>query len=154
LAVGSLRAQPAFKDLTDDVEVPFKEAASDVTAWTLTHDSLTITFGQYAIGPYSDGMPEAHIPWGDLKSYLAPDFQPTTLPLQYPNLTPDSRPAGENSSRFAVCDLDAGQLSFETSTKDKLGVDNKLSLLVDESVLAGLVVPDSHRSQPFTEFVS
>jgi uncharacterized protein YecT (DUF1311 family) len=80
LAVGNLRAQPAFKDLTDDVERAVKEAVSDVTTWTLTHDSLTITFGQYAIGPYSDGMPEAHIPWGDLKSYLGPDFQPTTLP--------------------------------------------------------------------------
>lgn len=80
LVIRNLRTQPDFKDLSDDVGKLVKEAVSDVNTWTLTRDSLTITFGQYAIGPCSDGMPEAHIAWDDLKSYLAPDFQPTTLP--------------------------------------------------------------------------
>ncbi|HVW11083.1 MAG TPA: DUF3298 domain-containing protein [Bryobacteraceae bacterium] len=80
MAVGNLRAQPAFKDLSDDIEKTVKEAVSDVATWTLTRDSLTITFGQSVIGSYADGMPEAHISWSDLKSCLAPDFQPATLP--------------------------------------------------------------------------
>ncbi len=86
LVIRNLRTQSDFKDLSDDVEKVVKEAVSDVNTWTLTRDSLTITFGQYTIGPYAAGMPEAHIPWDDLKYYLAPEFQPTTLP------TPISKP--------------------------------------------------------------
>ncbi|MGA3129169.1 MAG: DUF3298 domain-containing protein [Terracidiphilus sp.] len=85
MAVSNLRAQPDLKDmLGDDIEKAVKETVSDLTSWTVTRDGLTITFSQYAIGPYAAGMPEAHIPWTDLKPYVAPDLQPTTLPA--PNL--------------------------------------------------------------------
>lgn len=81
LAISNLRAQPNLNDmLGDDIEKAVKETVSDRTTWTPTGDGLTITFGQYAIGPYAVGMPEAHIRWSDLKPYLAPDLQPTTLP--------------------------------------------------------------------------
>jgi uncharacterized protein YecT (DUF1311 family) len=80
LAVSNLGAQPALKDMIGGDLETVKEAVSDAATWTVTRDGLTITFGQYAIGPYAAGMPEAHIRWGDLKSYLAPDFRPTTLP--------------------------------------------------------------------------
>jgi uncharacterized protein YecT (DUF1311 family) len=81
LTVSNLRAQPDLKDmLGDDIEKAVKETVSDPTTWTPTRDGLTITFGQYAIGPYAAGMPKAHIPWSNLKSYLASDLQPATLP--------------------------------------------------------------------------
>src|SRR5579872_6207018 len=65
LALSNLRAQPDLKDmLGDDIEKAVKEAVSDPASWTPTRDGLTITFGQYTIGPYALGMPEAHIPWG------------------------------------------------------------------------------------------
>jgi hypothetical protein len=91
LAVSNLRAQPDLKDmLGDDIEKAVNETVSDFTTWTPNRDGLTITFGQYAIGPYAIGMPEAHIPWSDLKPYLAPDLQPTTLPAPTPNQSPES----------------------------------------------------------------
>lgn len=88
LAVSNLRAQSDLKDmLGDDIEQAVKETVSDPASWALTTEGLTITFGQYAIGPYAIGMPEAHIPWSDLKPYLPPDLQPTTLPAPVPNRT-------------------------------------------------------------------
>jgi uncharacterized protein YecT (DUF1311 family) len=86
LAISNLRAQPDLKDmLGDDIEKAVKETVSDPVSWTPNRDGLTVTFGQYAIGPYAAGMPEAHINWSDLKPYLAPDLQPTTLPDPTPN---------------------------------------------------------------------
>jgi uncharacterized protein YecT (DUF1311 family) len=89
LAVNNLRAQPDLKDmLGDDIEKAVKETVSDPTTWTATRDGLTITFGQYVIGPYAAGMPEAHISWSDLKPYVASDLQPTTLPAPAPKPAP------------------------------------------------------------------
>lgn len=89
LAISNLRAQPDLKDtLGDDIEKAVKETVSDLTTWTPTDDGLTITFGQYAIGPYAAGMPEAHIPWSELKPYVASDLQPTTLPAPTPTPNP------------------------------------------------------------------
>jgi uncharacterized protein YecT (DUF1311 family) len=89
LVIRNLRSQPNLKDvLGDDIDKTVNETVSDLTAWTLTRDGLTITFGQYAIAPYSAGMPEANIPWSDLKPYLAPELQPTTLPARVPKSNP------------------------------------------------------------------
>jgi uncharacterized protein YecT (DUF1311 family) len=89
LALRNLRAQSDLKEmLGDNIEKAVKETVSDPTTWTLTRDGLTITFGQYAIGPYAAGMPEAHIPWSDLKPDVAPDLRPTTLPAPTPKQIP------------------------------------------------------------------
>lgn len=89
LALSNLRAQPDLKDmLGDDLEKKVKETVSDLTTWTPTRDGLTITFGQYAIGPYAIGMPKAHIPWSNLKSDVASDLQPTSLPAPTPEPKP------------------------------------------------------------------
>jgi uncharacterized protein len=81
LAVEDLRSQTDLKDmLGDDIDKKVNETLSDLTTWTPTRDGLIITFAQYAIAPYSAGMPEAQIAWSDLKPYLSPDLQPTTLP--------------------------------------------------------------------------
>lgn len=53
-------------------------------SWDLSSEGLTITFGQYAVGPYSSGMPSAKIPWRELWPLLAPTLQPTTLPRPLP----------------------------------------------------------------------
>ena len=85
LAVKNLRSQTNLKDMIgDEIDKRVNETLSDLTTWTPTRDGLIITFGQYAIAPYAAGMPEAHIPWSDLKPYLAPDLQPTTLPAPAP----------------------------------------------------------------------
>lgn len=85
LAVRNLRSQPNLEDMLGmDIENTVTEALSDLTNWTLTRDGFTVTFSQYAIAPYVAGMPEAHIPWSDLKPYLAPDLRPTTLPAPAP----------------------------------------------------------------------
>jgi uncharacterized protein YecT (DUF1311 family) len=89
LVVRNLRSRPDLKDmLGNDIGKAVKETVSDPTTWTPTRDGLTITFGQYAIAAYAAGMPEAHIPWSDLKPYLAPDLQPTTLPAPVHNPLP------------------------------------------------------------------
>jgi uncharacterized protein YecT (DUF1311 family) len=89
LAVRNLRSQGYLKDmLGDDIDKTVNETLSDPTTWTPTRDGLIITFGQYAIAPYAAGMPEAQISWSDLKPYLAPDLQPTTLPAPAPKPTP------------------------------------------------------------------
>jgi hypothetical protein len=89
LAVRNLRSQPDLKDmLGDDIEKTVDQTVSNLTTWTLTREGLTITFGQYAIGPYAAGMPEAHIPWSVLKPYLTPDLQFTTLPSPPPKPNP------------------------------------------------------------------
>jgi len=52
--------------------------------WTLTRDGLTLTFAQYAVGPYFIGMPTALIPWTQLTPFLAPTLNPSTLPPPTP----------------------------------------------------------------------
>lgn len=89
MAVKNLRSQPDLKDmLHDDIDKTVNETVSDLSTWTPTRDGLTITFGQYAIAAYAAGMPEAHIPWSDLKPYLAPDLQPAALPAPVHNPQP------------------------------------------------------------------
>ena len=84
--------EKAKLDSHDKIEIAkigkMKLTVSDPATWTLTRDGLTITFGQYAIGPYALGMPEAHISWSDLKSDVASDLQPTTLPAPTPKPNP------------------------------------------------------------------
>jgi len=60
--------------LGENIDSTVRETLSDPTSWTMTREGLTIKFGQYAIGPYAIDMPEAQIPWSDVKAYLAPDL--------------------------------------------------------------------------------
>jgi uncharacterized protein len=55
--------------------------------WTVSADGLTITYGSYAVGPYSSGMPSAHFTWQELRPMLAPGFDPASLPplIESPN---------------------------------------------------------------------
>jgi hypothetical protein len=50
------------------------------SAWTITADGLTITFGSYEVGPYSSGMPSAQFTWQELQPMLATNFDPAALP--------------------------------------------------------------------------
>ena len=49
-------------------------------SWTVSSEGITITFGQYAVGPYSSGMPSAHFSWPELQPMLASGFDPAALP--------------------------------------------------------------------------
>jgi uncharacterized protein len=48
--------------------------------WTLSSTGLTITYGQYEVGPYSAGMPSVHFSWQELQPMLASGFDPAGLP--------------------------------------------------------------------------
>ena len=83
LAIAGLQSNPDIKDMLwkgDGLKNPVQQAVPDPRNWTPTRDGLAITFGQYAVGPYVIGMPQAHLRWNDLKSLLAPTLQPATLP--------------------------------------------------------------------------
>ncbi|KAA6461142.1 DUF3298 domain-containing protein [Acidobacteria bacterium AB60] len=82
LAIRSLRAQPDLQDMLEEhIEKAVKESVTDAATWTVTRDSLTITFGQYAVAAYAAGMPEAKIAWDAVRPYLAPEMKPETLPV-------------------------------------------------------------------------
>ncbi len=98
LAVANLRSQPDLKDVLDEDHLnQWLSAAKDAkeqpgnphpSGWSITRDGLTITFGQYEIAPYSAGMPQAHIPWTDLKPFLSPTLHPSALPAPIPKTNP------------------------------------------------------------------
>ena len=92
LAIASLQSNANIKDMLwkgDELQkaVTLGIAAGPIN-WTLTRDNLTITFGQYAVGPYVLGMPQAHIPWDQLTPYLEPTLNPATLPAPIPKTNP------------------------------------------------------------------
>lgn len=91
LATASLQANADLKDMLwkgDQLNKAVRSAVPDPTNWTLTNAGLTITFSQYAVGPYVIGMPEAHLTWAQLKPYLARAFEPSTLPAPTPKPHP------------------------------------------------------------------
>ena len=91
LAIASLQSNADIKDMLwkgNQLQQAVQSAVLEPVNWTLTRDGLTITFGQYAVGPYVLGMPEAHIPWDQLTPYLQPTLNPTTLPAPTPKQTP------------------------------------------------------------------
>ena len=91
LAIASLQSNPDIKNMLwkgTDLTKPVQSAVPDPTNWTPTRDGLTITFGQYAVGPYVLGMPQAHLTWVQLKPFLAPGFDPSNLPAPEPKPTP------------------------------------------------------------------
>jgi uncharacterized protein len=91
LAIASLQANPDIKNMLwkgNQLRQAVQSAVLEPVNWTPTRDGLTITFGQYAVGPYVIGMPQAHLPWTQLKPYLAHTFNPTTLPAPTPKPNP------------------------------------------------------------------
>lgn len=90
LAIASLRRQPDVKDMLNEdalnqwLDAKGHQGDPRPGGWTVTSDGLTITFGQYAIGPYALGMPQAQISWNDLKPDLNPTLNPATLPTPLP----------------------------------------------------------------------
>jgi uncharacterized protein len=91
LTIDSLNANADIKQWLwkgSQLQGAVQSAVLEPANWTPTRDGLTITFGQYAVGPYSIGMPEAHLSWTDLKPYLEPTFNPRTLPAPIPKQNP------------------------------------------------------------------
>ncbi len=64
------------------------ETASSIDAWTPSSTGLTITFGQYAVASYAEGMPEVSFSWAELKPWLNPSLNPATLPPPIPRPQP------------------------------------------------------------------
>lgn len=72
---------------SDDLNKAVASGATDLRTWDLSSEGLSITFGQYAVGPYALGSPTVTLPWNNLRTLLAPSFHPETLPhrLSAPN---------------------------------------------------------------------
>jgi uncharacterized protein len=91
LAIASLQSNADIRNMLwkgDQLTQAVQSAVLEPANWTVTRDGLTITFGQYAVGPYVIGMPQAHLTWTQLKPYLARGFQPSTLPASIPKPNP------------------------------------------------------------------
>lgn len=91
LAVASLQSNSEIKDMLwkgDQLTKPVQSAAPEPTNWTVTRDGLSITFGQYSVGPYFIGMPQAHLHWSQLTPLLAHTLNPSTLPALIPKTNP------------------------------------------------------------------
>jgi hypothetical protein len=48
-------------------------AGANYDNWALTTAGLKVTFAEYQVGTYADGMPAVLIPWSSLKSVMRPD---------------------------------------------------------------------------------
>ena len=66
------------KELHDAVAATLKDSRN----WDLSTAGLTITFGQYAVASYAQGMPRITFAWAELAPYRNPGFQPSLLPAR------------------------------------------------------------------------
>lgn len=64
------------KELTEGIQTSLK----DTRNWTLSQQGLTVSFGEYSVGPYSSGMPSTTLPWASLAAHLTSTLHPETLP--------------------------------------------------------------------------
>lgn len=90
-AIASLQSNANLKNNLwkgDELKKGVTSAIAEPDNWTLTSTGLTITFGEYSVGPYFIGMPQASIPWAQLKPMLAHGFQTSTLPAPIPKPKP------------------------------------------------------------------
>ncbi len=62
-----LRAVPGLELSFRDGTAP---KAGNFLGWQLTTGGLKITFGEYQVGPYSEGMPAIVIPWSTLRPIM------------------------------------------------------------------------------------
>jgi uncharacterized protein YecT (DUF1311 family) len=91
LAVASLQSNADIKNMLwkgDQFTKAVRSAVPEPANWTVTRNGLTITFGQYAVGPYVIGMPQAHLTWTQLTPMLAHGFNPSILPPPIPKPNP------------------------------------------------------------------
>lgn len=51
-----------------------------VSSWSVTSIGLTVTFAQYEVGGHAGGLPDITFTWDELKPYLSPTLNPSTLP--------------------------------------------------------------------------
>jgi uncharacterized protein len=59
-----------------------------VTAWQVTQEGLTLSFGQYEVGPYAIGEPTVLLSWQELQPALAPGFHAEIVPVRLPARKP------------------------------------------------------------------
>jgi uncharacterized protein len=76
--------QPGPYTTADQLQKAVADGVVQTSAWDVSAQGLTITFGEYAVGPYSSGMPSATFRWQELTPLLAPSFHPEQLPAPLP----------------------------------------------------------------------
>lgn len=87
LATGHLQNNDRLKPLLRSepvLEAAVQQSALETSNWTLTVNGLTITFPQGMVAADAAGTPRVYIPWEELKPYLEPTLNPSTLPARLP----------------------------------------------------------------------
>jgi uncharacterized protein len=71
----------------DQLRKAVASAIPRVSTWSVTSEGLGITFQQYEVGTHTLGLPDITFTWNELKPFLAPSLNPSTLPdpLHKPN---------------------------------------------------------------------
>lgn len=72
-----------------------KPTPENYAGWALTDEGLEITFAQYQVAPYAEGMPVVLIPWAELAHLLDPAGPVASL-------DPDSLPAADSPTPSAT----------------------------------------------------
>lgn len=87
VATGRLQENERLKPLLREDAVlssAVGQSAPQPTNWTLTKNGLTVTFPQGMVAANPAGMPRVFISWEDLKAFLEPNLNTTTLPTRLP----------------------------------------------------------------------
>ena len=91
VASGGLQANPRLTPLLREDPMlagAVEQTVPQISNWTLTKNGLTITFPRGLVAVNSAGMPHVFISWEDLKPFLEPTLNTTTLPTRLPRPTP------------------------------------------------------------------
>ena len=91
VASGGLQANPRLTPLLrEDPQLAsaVEQSVPQTSNWTLTKNGLTITFLRGMVAANSAGMPRVFISWEDLKPFLEPTLNTTTLPTRLPKPNP------------------------------------------------------------------
>jgi uncharacterized protein len=80
--IQKLRVEPGEQYIWkgDELTKAVSTGLADTSSWGITFEGLTITYGQYSVGPYVIGMPTPGFRWNELQPFLNPALAPTTLP--------------------------------------------------------------------------
>jgi len=91
VASGGLQANPRLTPLLrEDPQLAsaVEQSVPQTSNWTLTKNGLTITFLRGMVAANTVGMPHVFVSWEDLKPFLEPTLNTTTLPTRLPKPNP------------------------------------------------------------------
>ena len=112
--IAKLRGSPITLWQGDELKKGISSAVANGRQWDLSTKGLTITFGQYQVASYADGMPQVTLSWQELAPYLNPGFDPKLLPEYIPHRSADRSAAADKTQEYR-CPLNRYHCSLERS---------------------------------------